>query len=221
MDINSFFLNSDATEEELKREDYKKLLFKLGNRGYMNTLQYTYFENFIKMNGSVCNINWFIQQIDSLHPTDERLNVDLKTDLVAEFKKTVGYVFNNLFKYDGNELRVNKNIRYYLTRLDTIELTNEQKNSMKKLYEFLIDMGYEDEPNKFGIGKGSILIESSDVMVKLKEKFGYTIIKMIPEKANNLGEVLDKLREVREKIFEFQKEHFELWEAERAKRYNV
>jgi len=90
------------------------------------------------------------------------------------------------------------------------------------LYEFLRDMGYEDEPNKFGIGKGDVLGNTSEVIKKLKEKFGYTIIKMIPEKSKDLGEILDKLRAVREKIFEFQKDHFELWEAERAaKRYNL
>ena len=89
------------------------------------------------------------------------------------------------------------------------------------LYEFLKDMGYENEPNDFGIGKGDVLWNGSQEMLKLKVNFSDKI-KMIPADAKNLGEILDKLRVVREKIFEFQKDHFERWEIERsAKRYNV
>ena len=82
-------------------------------------------------------------------------------------------------------------------------------------------MGYENEPNDFGIGKGDVLWNGSQEMLKLKVNFSDKI-KMIPADAKNLGEILDKLRVVREKIFEFQKDHFERWEIERsAKRYNV
>lgn len=176
MNINSFFPDANATEEDLKIEDCKKMLFKLGNRGYLNTLQYAYFENFFRT-GSVCNINLFLQQIETLRPTDERLTVDVKTDIAEEFKKIIGKAFNIFFRYDGgeNKLRINRNIRYYLTRSDTILLTCEQSNAMKKMYDFLIN----NDRNTFGLygyaGSGKTTCVVEYVAYMIVNKYMHTV----------------------------------------------
>ena len=82
MNIMSFFPDENATKEELLVEEFKKLLFKLANRGFMNTLQYTYFVDFIKTSGSICNIDLFINQINGLTTEDNVMN---RISLFAKF----------------------------------------------------------------------------------------------------------------------------------------
>lgn len=174
MDISAFFPAEDATEEELHVDAYKKTLFKLANRGYVNTMQYTYFSDFVKIMGSICNANWFLEQIDGLKPEE---GIDLKqskkeADPLVEFKKAIGTTFAKFFKYkeEENVLRINKNIRYNMTRLDTIDLTTEQKKAMQTLYEFLID----HQQKTFGLygyagsGKTTTVVEFVSYMISNK-----------------------------------------------------
>lgn len=174
MDISAFFPAEDATEEELQIDAYKQALFKLANRGYCNTMQYTYFNDFVKLMGTICNANWFLEQVNSLKPDAD---VDLKgtkkeVDPLIGFKKAIGSTFSKFFKYkeDENELRINKNIRYNMTRLDTIDLTTEQKNAMQNLYQFLIDHNQKT----FGLygyagsGKTTTVVEFVSYMITNK-----------------------------------------------------
>jgi len=142
MDISAFFPAEDATPEELQTDEYKRALFRLAVKGHVNTLQYTFFSEFIKLNGTICNANWYLNQIENIISKDfnKKDNV-VDANLIKEFKQSIGKAFSKFFKYNEEEedLRINKNIRYYLTRLDTINLTSEQKTAMQTLYEFVID----------------------------------------------------------------------------------
>jgi hypothetical protein len=133
MNINSFFPLENATKEELMIEEYKKKLFKLSNRSCINTLQYKYFVDFIKNTGTICNLEWFIEQVCNLKGETKH------TDVIDEFKISVVNAFPKFFKYKDGDFRINKNIKYYMTRLDTISLTKEQKKGIRLLYDFLID----------------------------------------------------------------------------------
>jgi len=172
MDILALFQPTSQPNDEKQDniDAYKKALFVLGNRGYMNTQQYSYYDTFMTNNGTICNVKWFMDEIDKFKPSDPRLITDLKTNPVIDFKLAISKSFNRLLKYDEKEgkLRINKNISYYLTRLDTIDLTNEQKLAMKKLYEFTITK----EKNSFGLygyagsGKTTTLVEYISYMIR-------------------------------------------------------
>jgi hypothetical protein len=143
MDIAEFLNTEIVTEESRHVDSYKDILSKITNRDYIDTSQYAYFLDFVHMNGTISNAEWFLKQIETITgTTNDKSKTNLeKPNLMKEFRQTIGRVFNNFFKYDEeqDQLRINKNIRYYLTRLDTINLTSEQKKAMQSLYEFLID----------------------------------------------------------------------------------
>ena len=48
MNINSYFLDADITEEEIKHEEFNRELYKMVNNNYLDMLQYTYFLDFYK-----------------------------------------------------------------------------------------------------------------------------------------------------------------------------
>lgn len=161
MNINSFFPLVSSTKEELYIEDYKKSLFKLSNNRCIDTLQYKYFVDFMKQTGSLCNLNWFISQVNELKG-------DIKYNNVIEnFKISVSNAYPKFFKYKDGIFRINKNIKYYMTRLDTINFTNEQKKAIHLLYEFLID----NSKTTFGLygfagsGKTTTMVEFVSYLV--------------------------------------------------------
>lgn len=158
MDINAFFPTNKLTDENQHKNNYKEYLFKLVNKGYLDTLKYTYFIDFCESSGSICGINRFIEQVNNLYSEEDESNV-----LLGLFKNTIIKIFGKFFKYEkkNNEIRINRNIRYHMTRLSTIDLTNEQKIAIHKLYEFLID----DKKITFGLygyagsGKTTTMVE--------------------------------------------------------------
>lgn len=174
MDISGFIENEDATEEEQNVGLYKRVILKMANRGYFDTMQYAYFLDFVNIMGSVCNIKRFIDIVSKLKPDQTELAKIKKSgeNPIKEFKEIVGKVFNNIFKYDEltNELRINKNVRYYLTRLESIDLKPEQKKAMQNLYEFVIDHNQQT----FGLygyagsGKTTTVVEFVSYMIKNK-----------------------------------------------------
>jgi hypothetical protein len=133
MNINSFLPLANATEEELVIEEYKKNIFKLSNRGCIDTLQYKYFVDFVKKMGSLCNLDRYIKQVQELKGDE------IQTEIINDFKTSVSKAFPKFFRYKDDNFRINKNIKYYMTRLDTINLTKEQKKGIKLLYNFLVD----------------------------------------------------------------------------------
>ncbi len=195
-DILANFPADDIDDGELKIEDCKKKLYTLVNKGVLDTQEYAEYTNFIKNTGSVCNIKQIIDQTNKLAVSNES----------NEFKKSLGSAFEDLMKYDENDgLRINKNISYYMTRLDTINLTFEQKNAMKKMCEFLMDPmkttfglhGYA------GSGKTTTVVEfvSYMLMNKYMKRISFTAP---TNKAVNVikGKFKIHLKRISEKLFE-------------------
>src|SRR5207237_2581775 len=79
------------------------------------------------------SINKTLNKIDT--------NADDRLSLVKDLKQVIDNIFSKLFKYndDTNELRINKDVRYFMSRIDTINFTTEQKKAVQTLYNFLID----------------------------------------------------------------------------------
>jgi ribulose bisphosphate carboxylase small subunit len=211
MDISAFFPLANATDEEKAIDEYKKTIFNLANKGYVTTLQYSYLINFVKTMGSVCNLNWLLEQISQLHPLEDpkkkknpTTNIE-KDENIVEFKNVLGKTFKHLFRYKDDELRINKNIRYYLTRLDSIDLTKEQKNAMHTLYNFIMDHT-EKTMGLYGFagsGKTTTIVEFVSYM--LRNKYLHTIAFSAPtNKALNVikGKFRPHLKNIIETIFD-------------------
>lgn len=169
LNISSYFqtCGEDLTKDEKYSNEYKRVLLLLSKNKIINMLQYAYFMDFDKIRGSLCNINHFINQINDM--SNDKLT-DEKNKLVIRFKRKTAKAFDKFFKYDRkiNEFRINKNIRFHMTKLDTIDLTKEQKKAMIKLYKFIIDnnrhvyglYGYA------GTGKTTSIVEYVSYMVR-------------------------------------------------------
>jgi len=210
MDISAFFPLTNPTNEDLAIEEYKKTIFNLANKGYIMTNQYSFFLNFVKINGSICNLKWMLKQIASLKPLDKNKNdTDIGTDTdenIVDFKKALAKTFNRIFKYKPleDDLRINKNIKYYLTRCESIDLTREQKNAMHTLYDFMID----DSQKTMGLygyagsGKTTTVVEFVSYM--LQNRYLHTIAFSAPtNKALNVikGKFKPHLRRIIETCF--------------------
>lgn len=190
MEILDYFpLTGNITNEEKAMDKYKKATNVLATKGYITTMQFSYLLNFAKTGGTICNINWLLDQIKQFkiesnqtnNNTNKKINNNInnvnkvnnkkiESDVMIDFKRSVGEAFCDIIRYDEklSELRINKNIKYYLTRLETIDLTPEQKKAMHTLYDFLIDhnrktlgiYGYA------GSGKTTTLIEFVSYMIE-------------------------------------------------------
>ncbi len=148
IDISTFLPEEDISQEELQMNDCKNALFKLFNRGYMDTLQYTHYINFIKSKGSICNIKWFLAQIEGLKidkPLNLRINktnmIDLKTEKVMNANITPiivtvtvkGAVKGAECKTQQNNINSNQNQKLEeLTDLDP-QCDQEQVIEFKKI----------------------------------------------------------------------------------------
>ena len=181
MDISAFFPLENATEEEKAVEEYKKIIFNLANKGYVTTLQYSYLINFVKTMGSICNLNWLLEQISQLRPIEDVIKSNNKNNKnnalepdsnIIDFKTVLGKTFSNIFRYDEDTdiLRVNKDIKYFLTRTDSITLTKEQKVAMQTLYNFLLDHNQKTMGlyGFAGSGKTTIIVEFVSYMLQNK-----------------------------------------------------
>lgn len=168
-EIKSFFGESNITKKEQQIEDYATILFKLVNNGFITRLQYTYFLHFKETGGTLANINLFLDLINSINyeDIDKKVLFDYP-DIVEKFHNMTSKAFSNFFKYSDEKIRLNKNIKYNSTRLDTIDLTKEQKKGIKKIYEFLID----NNRKTFGLygyagsGKTTTLVEFISYLIK-------------------------------------------------------
>jgi RecG-like helicase len=195
MDISGFLMTEDATDEEQNIELYKRTILKMANRGYFDTMQYTYFLDFINIKGTMCNAKRFIEIVENLKPEKEELIKIKKSkeEPIKEFKIVVGNAFNNLFRYDdeSDSIRINKNVRYYLTRLDTIELTNEQKKAMQNMYDFLIDHNQQTYGlyGYAGSGKTTTVVEFVSYMIT--NKYLHSIVFVAP--TNKAVDVIKKI----------------------------
>ncbi len=135
-DISSFFQDDDdnASEGDIVKDNFKKTLYNLTTNQAISLLQYSAFMEFEKVNGCICNIDWFIDDINNMSK-----NTKISADKLIEVKKTASDAYKKFFRYKDDEFRLSKDVQYNLTRLDTIDLTAEQKKAMKLLLDFLMD----------------------------------------------------------------------------------
>lgn len=164
MDISAFFISENAPEEDNAIDEYKRALFKLANKGYVTTNQYSYLMDYANVKGTISNINKLIELVAEL-----KSDSDKNSDVLVEFKKALNDSFKHIIKYDqdADTLRINKNVQYYATKLDTITFTEEQKKAVKKMYNFVID----HNQNTMGIygyagtGKTTTVVEFVSYMI--------------------------------------------------------
>lgn len=172
-ELKTFLGSSNISKKEQRKEDYKTLLFKLVNNGFITTLQYSYFLKFKEIDGSLSNIELFIKTINSI----DYENIDDKTrkeypDIIEKFKKKTVKAYPKFFKIDNEtfEILINDDIKVNSVDLDTIDLTEEQKKGVNKIYDFIID----NERKTYGLygyagtGKTTTLVEFISYLLRNK-----------------------------------------------------
>lgn len=143
-------------------DDYKNIITEITNKGCISTMQSKHLLDFGNIK-SICNLLWIIEILNKL---DDDIKLRLKN------------IFSEIIKYKDGELQIKKNIRYYLTRTDTINLTLEQKKAMHTLYNFIIDY----KKNTLGVygyagtGKTTTVVEYVSYMIfnKYLKKVAFT-----------------------------------------------
>jgi Mimiviridae putative DNA helicase len=228
----------DRSRTEKSYDKYISHLHLMMKSDLLNSLQYTYFTEFAKIDGSLVNIRYFIDLIDQIEETIEseyqqelvellmidsyeefdileqfkeynmskeiKANIDhiyevigevigdsvedalsdadckmligiltsriKKVNLTNKFKDICAKLFERYLKYDKNSgnFRINKSIRYNMTRVDTIEFTDQQKTSLWRIYDFLVDpnahtfcfQGYA------GTGKTTTIVELVSYLIR-------------------------------------------------------
>ena len=155
MNVLDYLKDINETKEDTALKNAKKYLSKISSDCDIDTLLYSYINEFIKIKGTISNINWYIDNLNDLQPKinnrmikyfnnteiNEKGKLKDRTEQIENFKKEFCIAYNNFFKYDESEkkIRLNRNIRYYSARLDSIDLTAEQSTAIKILHDFLID----------------------------------------------------------------------------------
>jgi len=158
MDVFDFNIpddnNNDIHNDTIQTEYIKSL-----NDTYENNLidpnYYSYLLDWDKKQ-SICNLNGFINYINNY-------------DNIDDFKKSMCNYYNKflVFDDDNNKIRINKNICYYVSKVDTIDFTKEQKKGIKTLFDFSID----DNKTIFGFygyagsGKTTTIVEYLSYMI--------------------------------------------------------
>lgn len=140
--------------------NYNNLIQNNANNGNISTMEAKQLIEFGKIH-SICNLLWVINVLNNL---DNETKENIK--------------FDNIIKYNEGKLIIKKNIKYYLSRTDTINLTTEQKKAMHTLYNFVID----HKKNTLGVygyagtGKTTTVVEFVSYMIfnKYLKKVAFT-----------------------------------------------
>ena len=114
-------------------------------------------------------------------------------------------------KYEHNE-----EIRNVI--LDVSRFKKVQSNTIEMvLYEFLFDMGYKQESDL----SSGIKMFDRDVINDLVSNFSDEI-KSVVELSNNIGDVLDGFKKIRNEVFKYQKRHYDEWTLNKdVNKYNL
>lgn len=147
-------------------------LTKLFADSCIDQREYEFYKSYIEYI-SVCKVTTFIEKLNNYRCY--KCNSCRET-----LMRAIENTHSKLLKYDvsANILRINKNVRYNMTRSDRIDLTDEQKKGMKELYNFLTD----NNQRVFGFfgfagsGKTTTLVEFVSYMVinKFIKKIAFT-----------------------------------------------
>jgi hypothetical protein len=109
-----------------------------------------------------------------------------------------------------------KNEQLRNIKLEGMKIRKVQTNTVERVvYNFLLDLGYVNEfPDKY-------LTHGGELILRLRNKFSEKI-KAIPTTSNDLGDIIDELKKVRQELFDFQREDYEKWVFDTdTKKYNL
>lgn len=123
MDITYWVDNDAKSTGKWDSAHLVQLLSEYIRNGVLNLLEYTYLIHFIKQNGSLINLHWFIELIQRINDKNI-LNVTTK-------------LFNNLID-DTLHLNINVIIESFVNKKKNIfSPTIDQSNAIKKIVNFL------------------------------------------------------------------------------------
>lgn len=164
MDIQTLLKDERMSEEEIRIERLKKGLYDMLDRGYIDAIEYAQWIEFIRLNGTINGINRMIGRINEYEKKD---NDDI--DCLDDFKKTICLAFGRIFKKDTDgKIRINRNIQYNMSRVQSIQFTKEQKQGIVRMLRFLMD----GERKSFGLygyagtGKTTTIVEFVAYLLK-------------------------------------------------------
>jgi len=163
MDIKILLKDERMNEEEIMIERLKTVLYNMVECGYMDTLQYTWWIEFIRLKGTINGINLLIDQVNAY----EKKDTD-DQNCLYEFKKNICLVFSKIFREEDKKIRINRNIQYNASRVHSIQFTKEQKRGVKNMLHFLID----GEKKSYGLygyagtGKTTTIVEFVSYLLK-------------------------------------------------------
>jgi hypothetical protein len=195
LDYNQAFIGN-SVDDTRSYDKFISHLHMMMKSDLLNSLQYTYFTEFAKIDGTLINIRFFIDLIDQIESEidaeykddldtqenesnkakkiENKINIlclrNKKLSIVTKFKIICAELFDKFLKYDEklSKIRINKNIRYKLTKVDTINFTSQQVRSLWTIYDFLIDpnsttfcfQGYA------GTGKTTTIVELVSYLIR-------------------------------------------------------
>lgn len=172
---------------------------------------YPYEDNYLKIHKIKQGPNKGKIQFRFIIPTDNMFYS--KKDEENKSSMVLGCVKILDTKYENNS-QIRK------IELGPVRFRKVAPNTMESVFvEFLIDMGYEaDKSTMYAESRYGIF---SNLLKELKEKFSNEL-KVVAENANNLGDVIDNIKNIRQKVFDYLKPHFSEWQLQRsAKQYNL
>lgn len=167
MDIKTLLKDERMSDEDIGIERLKKGVYDMVDYGYMDTLKYTWWIEFIRLKGTINGIDGLISVINGyeLKDTDD-------VNCLVNFKKNICQVFSGIFREDvDGKIRINRNIQYNASSVPSIQFTKEQKQGIVRMIHFLMD----GDRKSFGLygyagtGKTTTIVEF--VAYLLKHRF--------------------------------------------------
>jgi hypothetical protein len=158
--MDKYLLNDSEKKKKKLDDTYKEYILEYKKNDKINLLEYEYLVNFINEDGTVVNSDWFVSIL-------KRLDDDDFTDLIID-------IFNFFTKSDSNSLEIHEEkMKKKMTksRKKHIKFTKDQKNTIKKVLNFLpnIEKGTFGLFGYAGTGKTTTIVEI--VVFLLKNKY--------------------------------------------------